>query len=61
MNVAIDSYIANITKIFVNGTWIGVTPTDPEEYIEINLILLVEEMVYLISLYTSISWDIDKR
>ena len=50
-------YIANITKIFVNGAWIGVTPT-PENMREQ---LILHRRNGLFSVFISITWDIDKN
>ena len=50
-------YIANITKIFVNGAWIGVTPT-PEEMHD-KLILYRRNGLF--SVFISITWNINKN
>ncbi len=48
-------YLANATKVFINGTWIGVV-TDP--YVSM-LTLRTYRRNALIPIYTSINWQID--
>ena len=50
-------YISNITKVFVNGAWVGVTPT-PQEMRD-KLVLYRRNGLF--NIFISISWDIDQN
>jgi DNA-directed RNA polymerase II subunit RPB2 len=50
------SYLANVTKIFVNGAWVGVTAT-PQELKEK---LLLYRRNGLFNVFTSIRWNIER-
>lgn len=48
-------YISNCCKIFVNGSWIGIT-NDP---VNLNQTLKYHKRLGIVSVYTSISWNIN--
>ena len=50
------SYLANVTKIFVNGAWVGVT-TKPKE---LRNKLLLHRRNGLFNIFTSIRWNIER-
>jgi DNA-directed RNA polymerase II subunit RPB2 len=50
-------YIANATKIFVNGAWIGITTNS----VEVLKLMKIYRRNGLIPVFTSISWDINQN
>jgi len=54
LNECSFKYLSQTTKIIVNGTWIGVT----DNPITVNDLLINNRRLALISIYTSISWEI---
>ena len=54
LNECSFSYLSKTTKVFVNGAWVGVV-IQPEK---INNLLIDNRRSALISIYTSISWEI---
>ena len=54
LNECSFAYMAKTTKVFVNGAWVGVV-LDP---VKVRALLIDSRRLALISIYTSISWDI---
>ncbi|MDP6586563.1 MAG: hypothetical protein QF535_18050, partial [Anaerolineales bacterium] len=57
LNESTCKYLGQVTKVFVNGNWVG-TITDP---VKIRGIILAHRRIGLIPVYTSIHWDIQHK